>query len=155
MSASIDATGLAGFSKVLGRIRTGGLQKQLVANLQQSGPRIELQVHAAARTGIQRTGAQSVSVTRSTNGIDIRGGGGGGLSAVLFDGAEYGGRKPRKVVYATRSPRGAPYVVRRRTTMQFLPHLGRRGYMFWPTIRKALPALVERQEALVTKTLEG
>ena len=43
--------------------------------------------------------------------------------------------------YATRSPLGRAYVVRRRTTMQFLPHLGREGYFLWPTVREWLPKI--------------
>lgn len=50
-------------------------------------------------------------------------------------GSEFGGRKSRKVAYATTSRLGKRYVVVRRTTMQFLTHRGQEGYWFFPTIR--------------------
>lgn len=51
-------------------------------------------------------------------------------------GSEFGGDKSRKIGYPTRSPNGTRYIVRRRTTMQFLPHQGREGYWFFPTVRE-------------------
>lgn len=154
-NASIDVTGLANFSKSIRRAVTGDLQKQMVKNLQDAGPRIDADIHGKAHTKIQKRAVGSVQVKKTTAGIDISGGQGGSLGAVLFDGGEYGGRKSKKVTYSTRSPLGTAYIVRRRTTMQFLPSLGRRGYMFWPTIRDWIPKLAKQQEALIQKALEG
>lgn len=153
MTASIDVTGLAQFSDSLRRAVGGDLQRALVRNIQDAGPRTVADMHAAAFTRIQRRAVGSVDVTRSRDGIDIAGGRGGDLAAVLFDGGEYGGRKNRREVYVTRSRLGRPYIVRRRTTMQFLPHLGREGYFYWPTIRDWLPKLAKEQEAIVEKAL--
>lgn len=153
MSASIDVTGLARFSNSLRRAVAGDLQRDLVRNIQESGPEVVQDMRGSAFTKIQRRAADSVAATRSRDGIDIEGGRGSDLSAVLFDGGEYGGRKSRKVTYATRSPLGRAYVVNRRTTMQFLPHLGREGYFYWPTVRDWLPKLAKAQEAIVTKAL--
>lgn len=153
MSASIDVTGLARFNNSLRRAVDGDLQRALVRNIQQSGPDTVRDMRAATFTKIQRRAADSVTAQRSRDGIDIEGGRGTDLAAVLFDGGEYGGRKSRKVTYATRSPAGRAYVVNRRTTMQFLPHLGREGYWYWPTIREWLPKLAKAQEAIVTKAL--
>jgi len=153
VAASIDAVGLAHFSKSLRRAVDGDLQKALVVSIQEAGPRIVADMRDAAFTRIQRRAVSSVDVTRSRDGIDIAGGRGGDLAAVLFDGGEYGGRKSRKVTYATRSRAGRAYIVNRRTTMQFLPHLGREGYFYWPTIREALPKLAKAQEAILDKAL--
>lgn len=153
MSASIDVTGLAVFSRSLRRAVDGDLQRVLVRSIQEEGPRVLGDMHDAAFTRIQERAVGSVTVQRSRDGIDIAGGRGADLGAVLFDGGEYGGRKSRKVVYVTRSRLGRPYIVRRRTTMQFLPHLGREGYFYWPTIREWLPRLAKAQEALVEKAL--
>jgi hypothetical protein len=155
VTASIDTTGLARFSNSVRRAITGDLQRQMVKSLQDAGPKLLSDMHGSAHTKIQRRAAGTVQITRSTAGIDIAGGRGGSLGAVLFDGGEYGGRKSRKVTYAARSPLGRPYIVNRRTTMQFLPHLGREGYFYWPTVRDALPKLAKAQEALIQRALEG
>lgn len=152
-SASIDVTGLATFSKSLRRAVSGSLQKELVANLHEAGPKIVADMHGAAHTKIQRRAVGTVVVERKPDGITIAGGRGGGLGATLFDGAEFGGRKSKKVAYATRSRSGTPYIVNRRTTMQFLPWLGREGYMFWPSIRLWIPKLAKEQEAAIEKAI--
>jgi hypothetical protein len=153
VTASIDVVGLAHFSNSLRRAVDGDLQRALVGSLQAAGPKVVADMRAAAFTRIQRRAVASVDVTRSHDGIDIAGGRGADLAAVLFDGGEYGGRKSRRVTYATRSRTGRAYIVSRRTTMQFLPHLGREGYFYWPTIRDALPKLAKAQEAILSKAL--
>lgn len=153
MTASIDVTGLATFSKSLRRAVSGSLQKELVASLHDAGPKILSDMRVAASTKIERRAVGSVVMTRKTDGIELEGGAGGGLGATLFPGGEYGGRKSKKVTYATRSPLGKAYVVSRRTTMMFKPWLGREGHWFWPTIRLWIPKLAEEQEAAIEKVL--
>lgn len=58
-----------------------------------------------------------------------------------FFGLEFGGQKDAKVTYVGRSPAGNKYVMRRRTTMQFQPHLGRVGYWLFPYWRGHEPVL--------------
>jgi hypothetical protein len=106
-----------------------------------------------AHTKIEKRAVSSVVLTRKPDGIELEGGRGGGLGAVLFDGAEYGGRKSKKVTYATRSRIGTPYIVNRRTTMMFKPWLGREGYFYWPVIRTWIPKLAEQQEAAIEKAM--
>ena len=103
-----------------------------------------------------RIGAKAGSTVRVTNtgvGADIHGGG-GGLGGVLFAGAEFGGRRKR-TTYARRSRKGGAHLVhRRRSTMMFLPHLGTRGYFFWPTVRTRTKGIVGRMLAVMDKTVD-
>lgn len=93
-------------------------------------------------TPIQRHAKNSLALRKDQFGVEVAGAAAGtALDRVLYYGGEYGGRKSRKVRYATRSRAGRAYVVRRRTTMQFLPHLGREGYFLWPTVRVWLPKI--------------
>lgn len=153
MTASVDVIGLAGFSRSLQRAVAGDLQKAMVRNLHDSGPKVVADMRDEASTKMERHAAGSVTLARTRDGIDLAGGRGATLGAVLFDGAEYGGRKATRVPYATRSPLGRAYVVRRRTTMQFKPHLGREGYFYWPTIREWLPRITKQQDAALRKAL--
>lgn len=65
-------------------------------------------------------------------------------SGLLTMGAEYGGRSGVYRSYATRSRKGNPYIVRRRTTMQFLPNLGTRGYAIMPAMRRSMGGIHKR-----------
>lgn len=70
---------------------------------------------------------------------------GSGWPAEVALGTEFGGRKPRKVAYITRSRTGATrYIVNRRTTMQFWPHAGKRGHIMVPILRRDMPATVRK-----------
>ena len=82
-------------------------------------------------------------------------GGGRGLASTLTYGAEFGGRKKPKFGYVNRSPRGKPYAISRRTTQQFKPHLGRRGYWFWPTVRKDLKGVNSRIRKIIDKVVNS
>jgi hypothetical protein len=155
VAASIDTMGLARMSGAVRRAVTGGLQSDLVDSLHAAQAPILGDIRSAASTRIQQHAAASVAARRTSDGIELEGGTGGGLDAILFNGGEYGGRKTKKITYATRSPLGRAYPIRRRTTMQFLPHLGRDGYMFWPTVREWMPKLVEEQERILGETLGG
>jgi hypothetical protein len=153
VTASIDTSDIA---KALGGVRrviSGSLQDELTKNLHEAGPKTVADMQGSAHTRIQSRAASTIDMTREAQGITLRGGQRGGLSATLFPGGEYGGRKSKKVTYATRSRAGRPYIVRRRTTMQFLPHLGREGYMFWPQIRDWLPKLYKQQQETLEKAV--
>lgn len=63
----------------------------------------------------------------------IRGGGGRGLPAVLFGGAEFGTYGTRRTRYLGQGPNWNK-VVSRRTTRQFKAPFKRTGYFFFPTI---------------------
>lgn len=152
-NASVDVTGIANFSKSIRRAVSGDLQRTMVKNIQDSAPKLLADIRVSASTRIQKKAVGSVTIAKSSAGIDLSGGRGADLAATLFDGAEYGGRKSKRVTYSTRSPAGTAYIVRRRTTMQFLVHLGRRGYMYWPAVREWLPKLSKDQEALLEKAL--
>jgi hypothetical protein len=149
MTASIDYRSITAAIKRLDDAPKH-LQKELVDNLHKAAPAIQSDMRGHAFTKIQRRAVSTVSITRDAEGITIKGGGSGGLGGQLFAGGEFGGRKSKKEPYATRSPLGRAYVVRRRTTLQFLPHLGTEGYFYWPTIRDWLPKLFKQQQ----KTLE-
>jgi hypothetical protein len=131
------------------------LQKELVDNLHKAGPMIEAEMKGAAFTKIQRRAASTITVTPDAEGISIVGGGSGGLGGQLFAGGEFGGRKSKKKAYATRSPNGRAYVISRRVTMQFLPHLGTEGYFYWPTMREWLPKLFKQQQQTLEKVVGG
>jgi hypothetical protein len=95
---------------------------------------------ARAFTGAQRIAARTVRLEAVENGSGVRAGG-AGLGGELFAGSEFGGRRKRKT-YAARSRRGRAYIIhRRRTTMQFLPNVGTRGYWFWPAARQTLTGI--------------
>jgi hypothetical protein len=70
-------------------------------------------------------------------------------------GAEFGsfGKRSKKRAYVTRSRKGNAYVVRRRTKVQFRPHLGRRGYWFWPAVRKDLKGINRRVGELIREAV--
>lgn len=152
MSASVDYSDFTAAIKTVNRAGSR-LQKDLVKNLHQGAPGLEAGIHSAAFTRIQHQAASTVRVNRTADGLGIHGGG-GGLGGALFAGGEFGGRKGKKKAYSTRSPNGKAYVVRRRTTMMFLPHLGTEGYFLWPSVRRFLPKLYQQQKATV-ETLFG
>src|SRR6187549_549634 len=91
------------------------------------------------RIGVRAASTITVQSTPDGAILEAGGTGTGNLGAALFAGSEYGGRV-RRTTYArkNRSGHGAHAVSRRRTTMMFLPHLGRRGYWFWPAMRADL-----------------
>jgi hypothetical protein len=109
--------------------------------------------HAMAIGGAARVSARTLRIQSTQAGMSVVAGGSGGLGAILLAGAEYGGRKRPKRAYVTRSRSGRGYVVRRRTTQQFKPHLGSRGYWFWPTARTDLRGINERVGAIVTRVV--
>jgi len=124
------------------------VQEEAVKAIQDQAAPMLAAMHAATNTKIQKHAVNSVDIHKDKLGVALEGGAtGSSLDRVLFPGGEFGGRKSKKVTYATRSPLGKAYIVERRTTMQFLPYLrsptgrGGAGYFFWPTIRTWLPKI--------------
>jgi hypothetical protein len=117
----------------------------------------EIEVPLVAKIKGRATGphgpaaASTVSVARgAVPGIWL--GKGSGLGAAVAMGAEWGGRKDRKVQVIRRT-KNSRIIYRRRTTMQFREHLGRRGYWLAPTMRAEGPQTVERFLRIVTDVL--
>jgi hypothetical protein len=154
-NARFDWFGLDAVEAGVARSISGGLQDDLVDNLHTAAPVLRADIVGGAFTRVQRRAASNVNVNRIGTGIEASGGGRGGLGGVLWNGGEYGGRKSRKETYATRSPLGRPYTVQRRSTMQFLPHLGNEGYFFWPAVRDWMPRLEEQTQQIVERALGG
>jgi hypothetical protein len=98
--------------------------------------------------------AATARVEGTAGGLQVRVGGGSGLGSTLLYGAEYGGRKRPRRPYATRRGDTA-YIVRRRATMQFLPHLGSRGYWFWQSARQDLKGINSRVGQVLREALHG
>lgn len=124
------------------------VQAEAIKAIQDEATPMLSAMHAAAHTRIQKHAANSVAIRKDKLGVELAGAAAGSsLDRTLFMGGEFGGRKSRKVTYATRSPRGRAYLVSRRTTMQFLPYLrapsgrGGAGYFFYPTVRVWLPKI--------------
>jgi hypothetical protein len=89
--------------------------------------------------GVARHAARNLRVVSTTDGVSVTASG----DPTIF-GAEFGSHRKRRKAYVNRSRRGDGYIVRRRTTMQFKPHLGRRGYWFWPAVRTDLAGINRR-----------
>lgn len=96
----------------------------------------------------------TVTVATIDRGMVVKAGG-SGLAKTLMPGSEYGGRKRPKRPYVNRSRSGKAYVMKRRATMQFKPHLGNRGYWFWPTARTDLKGINRRVSAILSKVANG
>jgi hypothetical protein len=65
-----------------------------------------------------------------------------GLTGELAMGAEFGGRRRPAKTYMTHR-KGTTFSVRRRTTMQFLPH-NTRGYALTPAMRRSMAGIRQR-----------
>lgn len=75
-------------------------------------------------------------------------------SGTVAKGAEFGGRRgPRKSHITSR--KGTRYIVRRRTTMQFLPWVGDRGYAVVPSMRRSLKGIRQRILDAVFEAVTG
>lgn len=110
---------------------------------------LDMPTRAAAFGRLTGKAGRTIELRTEGGGATVKGGG-HGLGGVLFKGAEYGGRRKRKTYAMERN--GTVFVVnRRRTTMQFLPHLGTRGYFFWPTIRRDLTGVRSRMNQAIER----
>jgi hypothetical protein len=87
---------------------------------------------------VQRRAAGGVSYRKLADGFALGGNG------VLLPGSEYGGRRRPKRAYVIHRRGARPYTVRRRTTMQFLPHVGRAGYAITPTLRTRMSGVRQK-----------
>lgn len=111
-------------------------------------------MEAATFTKIQKHAFNAVDIHPDSLGAEIRAPAKGTeFDQVLFFGGEFGGRKNKKVVYTRRSPRGVAHIVRRRTTMQFLQHLGGHGWFMFPTLRAWVPKIQAAVAEHVAKAL--
>ncbi len=100
--------------------------------------------------------ASTISVSPTADGATLEAGGTStsDLGAALFAGSEYGGRI-RKKTYARKNRSGSgAHPVTRKTTQMFLPHLGRRGYWFWPAMRTDLRGIIGRTADVVEKVID-
>lgn len=104
---------------------------------------------AAGAGGVAARAARRTHTVSTADGVSVVAAG----EPFMF-GAEFGSKRKRRRSYVTRSRAGRGYVVpRRRTTMQFRPHLGRRGYWFWPAVRTDLRGINRRVAELLRETV--
>jgi len=108
---------------------------------------------AMAIGGSARIAARTLRLATTQAGMSVVAGRGADLGSIVLAGSEYGGRKRPKRAYIGRSPKGKPYVMRRRATRQFNPHLGSRGYWFWPTARTDLRGINKRVGEIIRKAV--
>lgn len=90
----------------------------------------------------------STAVTADPSGFEAK------SSGELAAGAEFGGRRRPPQTYLTRSRKGKTYAVRRRTTMQFLPH-NSRGYALVPAMRSSMGGIRARITEAIVKAVTG
>lgn len=153
VAASVELQGVDALQRRFAKA-SATMQDQLVSEVTKSATPMLRDMHGSAFTKIQRTAVGSVVLRQHSNGVELIGGEGANLSAVLFMGGEFGGRRRRRT-YQTRSPRGTAYFVNRRTTMMFLPHLGQEGYFFWPSVREWLPKVHDQVAERAFEVLDG
>jgi hypothetical protein len=147
---------LVGFNSTYRKFREAPrtVQTKAVETIQRESAPMVRAMDGATFTSIQRHAANALLVQKDHVGVAVLGAASGSsLDQALYYGGEYGGRKPKKVAYAARSPLGRAYFVRRRTTMQFLPHLGKHGYFMWPTVREWLPKINKSIDEAVREVL--
>ena len=97
-------------------------------------------------------GRLAASTVKTTGGSKpaIWLGRGSGLAADVAFGSEFGGQKSKKVQHLmTSRTRARRYIIQRRTTMQFRPHLGQRGYWMSPTMRQNFPETLAKTVEIV------
>jgi hypothetical protein len=147
-----------GFDKAIRKL--SGVDKRLAAEVKQKAIQAEARAlagkaRAAAGLRIQRLAATTVRTETTASGADIHGGGGSGPAGAVFKGAEFGARGVRRTSYVRRANRGRgrPGVVRRRTTRQFPPYLGRHGYFYWPTLRAGIKGIQRRIQQAIEREL--
>jgi hypothetical protein len=153
VTISID---VQGYDEAVRRVGSmdARIRKAMVEQIQRKEvPPAAARMRGKASSRIMQRAASTVRVEMNADGASIRGGG-GGLGGTLFAGAEFGGRQKR-TTYPRRSRGGGAHVVhRRRTTMMFLPHLGSRGYFFWPSIRETFTGIAARTARTVQQEVD-
>jgi hypothetical protein len=109
--------------------------------------------HRYGRIGARA--ASTIEVHSTPHGANLEAGGKGtDLGSVLFAGSEYGGRMRKKTYARKNRGGGGAHPVTRKTTQMFLPHLGRRGYWFWPAMRTDLKGIIGRTSKAVQKVVD-
>jgi hypothetical protein len=98
---------------------------------------------------VQAKASRGISYRGLSDGFSLGGAG------VLLPGSEYGGRRRPKRTYVISRKGARPYSVRRRTTMQFQPHLGRRGYAITPTLRHRMAGIRQKMINAVMEAASG
>jgi hypothetical protein len=157
VSAEIEFAGLEGLFGKLAGVRSGVLQREMVEDLHRSGQTMLREMDGYANTPIQNIAMRSVHVDRVTDGIEISGGGGGGLPATLFPGAEFGGQRGvhnrrRTMVVPVFGSR--PVKIKKRATLMFKPNLGGgEGYFFYRVYNEWEPKLIENAAKTVARVL--
>ena len=152
MSASVEIVGL---SALLARIRRAPREMEKSGSALLAKESRTWITHMRSRgSGLGRMQARAASTMEARQvrgGVEIRGGGGSIPEA--FMGSEFGGRRAPRRPYATRSRTGTPYIVRRRTTQQFAPYAGTRGYFVFPTLRQDMKGIRRRMLNAVAKAV--
>jgi len=103
-----------------------------------------------APTRMASRAASGTAVRHTPTGAEMRAGG-----TEFLLGAEFGGRRAPRRRYVTRSRKGTAYVVNRRTTQQFQPWAGQRGYWFTPAWKASLQGVRKRLLEAMTKAVDG
>jgi hypothetical protein len=103
---------------------------------------------AAAVGGSSVIAGRNVSMVTTGTGATVR-----AAPTPTLKGGEFGARGQRRTGYVTRSRKGTAYTVSRRTTRQFRPYLGNRGYWFWPVVRADLKGIRGRVAAAVREAV--
>lgn len=119
---------------------SGELDRALGTTLHQALPNSaggEMRGRASSMGVMESRAAGSARVHPLFNGVQVEAGAGD----PFLKGSEYGGRRRRKRPHTVHSPLGKAYVVRKRTTMNFQPSVGKVGYFVTPTIRKHLQGI--------------
>ena len=138
VNASVELVGLEALQRRF-RKANSDLPGELVDAMFVSTRPLVRDMHGSATSRIERRAVSTVEVRRDQKGVELTGGEGHALGAALFMGGEFGGRVTRKKLVRARVFGGPPVWVKKRTTMQFKPHLGKEGYFFWPAVRDWLP----------------
>jgi len=104
----------------------------------------------ASPVGVMRGASRHLRVVSTVDGVSVTAEG-----LPYIHGAEFGSDRRRRTAYVTRSRKGNGYLVRRRTTRQFKPHLGKHGYWFWPAVRRDLAGINRRVFELLSDVVSG
>lgn len=156
VNASVELLGLDSLQRLFRRVDSE-LQDELVEAVFLSTRPLLRDMHSKAHTRIQRRAVSTVEVRKHSKGIELTGGQGHGLGADLFPGAEFGGLSSKKKLVRARVFGQPTAWVKKRTTMMFkyMPHLGKHGYFYWPSVREWLPQVHKDVEARAAEVLRG
>lgn len=119
---------------------SGELDRALGNTLHQALPNSaggEMRGRASSMGVMESRAAGSARVHPLYNGVQVE----AGTGDPFFKGSEFGGRKRRKRPHIVHSPRGKAYVVRKRTTMNFQPSVGKVGYFVTPVVKHRLSGI--------------